>query len=55
MNNYIFINPLAFPCAGAPAFKYGDVNTVTPSLSEVKGLRYFLKILLLDLFSILLI
>ena len=34
-------NPLASPCAGAPALKYGDVNTVTPSLGEVKGLMNF--------------
>ena len=27
------INPLALPSAGAPALKYGDVNTVTPSPS----------------------
>ena len=26
-----FINPLASPSAGAPALKYGDVNTVTTS------------------------
>ncbi len=32
------INPLASPCAGASALKYGDVNTVTPSPGEVKGL-----------------
>ena len=32
------INPLAWPSAGAPALKYGDVNTVTPSPGEVKGL-----------------
>ena len=32
------INPLASPSAGAPALKYGDVNTVTPSSGEVKGL-----------------
>ena len=29
---------LASPSAGAPALKYGDVNTVTPSPGEVKGL-----------------
>ena len=33
-----FINPLASPSAGAPALKYGDVNTETTSLGEVKGL-----------------
>ena len=33
-----FINPLASPSAGAPALKYGDVNTVTLSPGEVKGL-----------------
>ena len=32
------INLLASSCAGAPALKYGDVNTVTPSPGEVKGL-----------------
>ena len=32
------VNPLASPSAGAPALKYGDVNTVTPSPGEVKGL-----------------
>ena len=35
---YIIINPFASPYAGAPALKYGDVNTVTPSPGEVKGL-----------------
>ena len=33
----IFINPLASPSAGAPALKYGDVNTVTPSPGDVQG------------------
>ena len=37
IQKYIF-NPLASPSAGAPALKYGDVNTVTPSPGEVKGL-----------------
>ena len=32
------INPFASPSAGAPALKYGYVNTVTTSPSEVKGL-----------------
>ena len=32
------INPLASPCAGAPALKYGDVNTETTSPNKVKGL-----------------
>ena len=32
------INPFASPRSGAPALKYGDVNIVTPSLGEVKGL-----------------
>ena len=32
------INPLALPSAGAPALKYGDVNTETTSPGEVKGL-----------------
>ena len=31
-------NPLASPSAGAPALKYGDVNTETTSPGEVKGL-----------------
>ena len=31
-------NPLASPSAGANALKYGDINTVTPSPGEVKGL-----------------
>ena len=38
MAKIIIINPLASPSAGAPALKYGDVNTVTPSPGEVKGL-----------------
>ena len=29
---------MASPSAGAPALKYGDVKTVTPSPGEVKGL-----------------
>ena len=33
-----YINPLASPSAGAPALKYGDVNTVTTSPGEEKGL-----------------
>ena len=32
------INLLASPSAGAPALKYGDVNTETTSPDEVKGL-----------------
>ena len=32
------INPLASPSVGTPALKYGDVNKVTPSPGEVKGL-----------------
>ena len=39
---YRFINPLALPGAGAPALKYGYVNTLTPSPGEVKGLRNIL-------------
>ena len=38
MKKYEFINPLASPSAGAPALKYGDVNTETTSPGEVKGL-----------------
>ena len=34
----IFFNPLASPSAGAPALKYGDVNTETTSPGEAKGL-----------------
>ena len=34
------INPLTWPSAGAPALKYGDVNTETSSPGEVKGLIY---------------
>ena len=37
------INPLASPSAVAPALKYGDVNTVTPSPGEVKGLMNILQ------------
>ena len=37
------INPLASPSAGAPALKYGDVNTETTSPSEAKGLIKLLK------------
>ena len=33
------INPLASRYAGAPALKYGDVHTVSPSPGEVKGLK----------------
>ena len=29
-----FINPLASPCAGAPALKYGYVNRETPPLAR---------------------
>ena len=32
------INPLASPSAGAPALKYGYVNTETSSPGEAKGL-----------------
>ena len=32
---------MASPSAGAPALKYGDVNAVTPSPGEVKGLILF--------------
>ena len=41
----ININPLASPSAGAHALKYGDVNTVTPSPCEVKGLIIFFEII----------
>ena len=33
-----YINPLASPSVGDPTLKYGDVNTVTTSPCEVKGL-----------------
>ena len=36
--NDFSIKPLASPCVGAPALKYGYVNTVSPSPGEVKGL-----------------
>ena len=36
MNNKF--NSMASPSAGAPALKYGDVNTLSPSPGEVKGL-----------------
>ena len=36
----IYFNPLASPSAGAPALKYGNINTVTPSPGEVKGLIF---------------
>ena len=38
----MLINPLASPGSGAPTLKYGYVNTVTQSPSEVKGLRKIL-------------
>ena len=40
-SNLCIINPLASPSAGAPALKYGDVNTETTSPGEVKGLIIF--------------
>ena len=39
------INPFASPSAGAPALKYGYVNTETPSPGEVKGLINIYNIL----------
>ena len=42
------INPLALPSAGAPALKYGDVNTVTPSPGEVKGLIQILTFIFIN-------
>ena len=41
----MFFNPLASPDAGAPALKYGDVNTLTPSPGEVKGLMKLINII----------
>ena len=41
MKKIFHINPLASPNAGAPALKYGDVNTLTTSPGEVKGLITF--------------
>ena len=38
--NKILINPLASSSEGAPTLNYGDVNTVTPSPGEVKGLIF---------------
>ena len=34
----LYFNPLASPSVGAPALKYGDVNTEATSPGEVKGL-----------------
>ena len=42
-NLFVFINPLASPSAGAPKLKYGDVNTLSPSPGEVKGLKMIQK------------
>ena len=42
------INPLASPCAGAPALKYGYVNTEATSPGEVKGLKDWLEEEILD-------
>ena len=42
----MIFNPLASPCAGAPALKYGYANTVTPSPGEVKGLMKYQSYLL---------
>ena len=41
---------MASPSAGAPSLKYGDVNPVTPSPGEVKGLisGKILAVLILD-------
>jgi len=39
---------LASPSAGASALKYGDVNTVTPSPGEIKGLILYLKNIILN-------
>ena len=35
---------MASPSAGAPVLKYGDVNIVTPSPGEVKGLMDYVPI-----------
>ena len=43
----ININPLASPSSGAPAFKYGDVNTETTSPGEVKGLIIIMRLILI--------
>ena len=40
-----YINPLASPSAGAPALKYGDIKSVTPSPVEVKGLMELILLL----------
>ena len=37
----MIFNPLASPSAGASVLKYEDVNTLTPSPGEVKGLINF--------------
>ena len=41
----MLIIPLASTSTGAPALKYRDVNTVTPSPVEVKGLVKLLRYL----------
>ena len=41
LKNLNIINPLASSCVGAPALKYGYVNTVTTSPGEVKGLIFY--------------
>jgi hypothetical protein len=38
LSEFLIFNPLASAYAGAPALKYGNVNTVTTSPGEVKGL-----------------
>ena len=42
LSEFLIFNPLASPCTGAPALKYGYVNTVTTSPGEVKGLMSIL-------------
>ena len=42
--DFIFINSLASLGAGAPALKYGYVNTETHFPEEVKGKKYILYI-----------
>ena len=42
------INPLASLSEGAPALKYGDVNTLTPSPGEVKELKSLILLIKLN-------
>ena len=43
---------MASPSAMAPALKYGDVNTVSPSPGEAKGLNIIIKWILESYFKL---